>query len=55
MAETDYPHTDSSWPNSGDLISQQLARLPAEDRYKVMRGNAERLFNFTPAPIPAAA
>ncbi|HWW53988.1 MAG TPA: amidohydrolase family protein [Acidimicrobiales bacterium] len=52
--ETDYPHTDSSWPNSGDLISQQLASLSAQDRYKVMRGNAERLFNFTPAPIPAA-
>jgi predicted TIM-barrel fold metal-dependent hydrolase len=54
MAETDYPHTDSSWPNSGDLISQQLAGLPGDDRYKVMRGNAERVFNFTPAPIPAA-
>ena len=54
LAETDYPHTDSSWPNSGDLIGKQLASLPAEDRYKVMRGNAERLFNFTPAPIPAA-
>jgi hypothetical protein len=21
MAETDYPHTDSSWPNSGDLMA----------------------------------
>ena len=36
-------------------MSGQLAGLPAGDRYKVMRGNAERLFNFTPAPIPAFA
>jgi hypothetical protein len=55
MAETDYPHTDSSWPNSGDLMSGQLAGLSARDRYKVMRGNAEQLFNFTPAPIPVSA
>jgi hypothetical protein len=25
--------------------------LPARDRYKVMRGDAERLLNFIPAPI----
>ena len=55
LAETDYPHTDSSWPNSGDLMTGQLAGLSADDRYKVMRGNAERLFNFTPAPIPVSA
>jgi predicted TIM-barrel fold metal-dependent hydrolase len=54
LAETDYPHTDSSWPDSGDLMGRQLAGLSAEDRYKVMRGNAERIFHFTPASIPVA-
>jgi predicted TIM-barrel fold metal-dependent hydrolase len=52
MAEVDYPHTDSSWPDSATLMEDQLGSLTAEDRYKVLRGNAERVFNFTPAPIP---
>jgi predicted TIM-barrel fold metal-dependent hydrolase len=53
MAEVDYPHTDSSWPDSAELMGKQLVGLTVEERYKVLRGNAERLFRFTPAPIPA--
>jgi len=52
MVETDYPHTDSSWPNSGELLGKQIAGLSADDRYKVLRGNAEKVFHFTPAEIP---
>lgn len=55
MAEADYPHTDSSWPNSGAVISGQISAMSAADKYKVMRGNAERLFHFVPAEIPAGS
>ena len=48
MIETDYPHSDSTWPNCLDHAKKQLASLNDVDRYKIMRGNAERLFRFSP-------
>jgi predicted TIM-barrel fold metal-dependent hydrolase len=50
MIETDYPHSDSTWPHSLEHAKKQLAGLSEENRHKIMRGNAERLFRFTPAP-----
>jgi predicted TIM-barrel fold metal-dependent hydrolase len=55
MLETDYPHSDSTWPNCIDVAKKILADLPAETQYKIQRGNAERLFRFTPAEIPVPA
>jgi len=52
MIETDYPHSDSTWPGSRKLAKQRLGHLPADKQYKIMRGNAERLFRFTPAEPP---
>ncbi|HXY95237.1 MAG TPA: amidohydrolase family protein [Acidimicrobiia bacterium] len=52
MIETDYPHSDSTWPNCLEHAQKQLADLSDEHRYKIMRGNAERLFRFTPADPP---
>jgi predicted TIM-barrel fold metal-dependent hydrolase len=49
MIETDYPHSDSTWPHCLDHARKQLAGLSEVDRRKVMRGNAERLFRFVPA------
>jgi predicted TIM-barrel fold metal-dependent hydrolase len=53
MIETDYPHSDSTWPNCLEHAQKQLAGISPENRHKIMRGNAERLFRFTPAPDPA--
>ena len=52
MIETDYPHSDSTWPGSLKLAKERIGHLPAETQYKIMRGNAERLFRFTPAEPP---
>jgi predicted TIM-barrel fold metal-dependent hydrolase len=52
MIETDYPHSDSTWPNCLEHAKKQLANLSDADRYKIMRGNAERVFRFTPADSP---
>jgi predicted TIM-barrel fold metal-dependent hydrolase len=49
MIETDYPHSDSTWPNCLEHAKKQLEGLTDQNRYKIMRGNAERLFRFTPA------
>jgi len=54
MIETDYPHSDSTWPNSLEHAHKQLEGLSDVDRHKILRGNAERLFRFSPAPIPAS-
>jgi predicted TIM-barrel fold metal-dependent hydrolase len=55
MIETDYPHSDSTWPNSIEVAHKQLANFDDETKYKILRGNAERLFRFTPAPAPDRA
>ena len=48
MIETDYPHSDSTWPNCIEYAHKQLARrsLTDEEKYKILRGNAERLFRW---------
>ena len=40
--ETDYPHTDSTWPNSKEYVEKMLADFDDEVAYKVLRGNAIR-------------
>jgi hypothetical protein len=54
MIETDYPHSDTSWPDCIGGAHRQLAHnqlLTDEDKYKILRGNAERLFQFTPVDV----
>lgn len=46
MVETDYPHLDSSWPDSLEAVRSQISGLPELDQYDILRGNAERVFNF---------
>ena len=53
MIETDYPHSDSTWPNSIEFAHKQLDRFDDESKYKILRGNAERVFSFTPAEPPS--
>jgi len=55
MCETDYPHTDSTWPNCIDVVKKQIDHLSPEVQYKLLRGNAERLYRFTPAAPPVLA
>jgi predicted TIM-barrel fold metal-dependent hydrolase len=54
MIETDYPHSDSTWPDCIKHAHKQLdvVALTDEEKYKILRGNAERVFQFTPALTP---
>ena len=54
MYETDYQHSDTTWPDSIKLARERLdaANLSPEVQHKILRGNAERLYQFT-APVPA--
>ncbi len=53
MCETDYPHSDSTWPDCIGTAKRVVGHLPEEVQYKLLRGNAERLYRFTPADVPA--
>ncbi len=44
--ETDYPHTDTTWPFSRDEVEKMTASLTDEQRYKVVRGNAIRMLDL---------
>jgi predicted TIM-barrel fold metal-dependent hydrolase len=48
MIEMDYPHSDSTWPNSLPLALQQVAGLTREQQWQVLVGNAMRVHNFEP-------
>jgi hypothetical protein len=46
MVECDYPHGDSSWPHTRDLILDQVAHLRPDEQDKVLAGNARRVFGL---------
>jgi predicted TIM-barrel fold metal-dependent hydrolase len=51
MVETDYPHADSSWPDSQELFRRDLAHLPLDDVERLMFRNAAALYDH-PLPPP---
>ena len=56
MLECDYPHSDSTWPDTVALARTWLDGLPEETQHKITIGNAERVYDFTaadPATIDA--
>jgi predicted TIM-barrel fold metal-dependent hydrolase len=44
--ETDYPHTDTTWPNSKAYVEQLVADLDDKVAYKVLRGNAINMLSL---------
>ena len=46
MWSNDFPHPNSTWPNSQEAITRTLGHLPAEDQAKVLRTTAAELYNI---------
>ena len=46
--EVDFPHSDSTWPHTPEMLAPALAALDAEDIAKVTHRNAMRAFGFDP-------
>ena len=44
--ETDYPHTDTTWPFVREEVERMTAGLTDGQRYKVVRGNAIRMLDL---------
>jgi len=49
MLEVDYPHGDSTWPDTQDVVERLWGHLPAEDLRKLTHRNAAELFSW---PLP---
>jgi predicted TIM-barrel fold metal-dependent hydrolase len=49
MLECDYPHSDSTWPDTTKLASKWLGHLPEDVQDKITVSNACRVYNFEPA------
>jgi predicted TIM-barrel fold metal-dependent hydrolase len=49
MVEVDYPHADSTWPDTQRFLVERLADLPVEDQRRVTHLNAADLFSH---PLP---
>ena len=43
---SDFPHTDSTWPRSRQLIAEQAAHLNEAQHQAIFRDNTARLFNL---------
>jgi hypothetical protein len=46
--ECDYPHSDSTWPTSPEVLAPSLAGLPAGEVEQITHLNAMRLFRYDP-------
>jgi predicted TIM-barrel fold metal-dependent hydrolase len=55
LVESDYPHSDSTWPDTQPLLKQHLSVLSVEDQRKVCFENAAKLYRHPvpPNPLPA--
>ena len=42
----DFPHSDSTWPRSQELLSQHAAGLSEQQRADILRNNVRELFNL---------
>lgn len=47
MWGSDYPHVDSTWPCSIQVIEEMFEGVSEEDRDKITRGNVERLYRLS--------
>ncbi|MGE0878394.1 MAG: amidohydrolase family protein [Acidimicrobiia bacterium] len=46
MWATDYPHPDSTWPNSQAVLREHFEGVPADEVELIAAGNAARIYNL---------
>ena len=46
MWSSDYPHSDTTWPNSLDVIEEHLGGIPEDEKRKIVGENAAKLYNI---------
>jgi len=51
MWGSDYPHSESTFPRSREILAQILAGVPDDERVKIVGQNAARLYHFDVARL----
>jgi predicted TIM-barrel fold metal-dependent hydrolase len=51
--ECDYPHSDSTWPHSPELLGKSLSGISDDEIEKITHRNAMRAFQFDPFGVRA--
>jgi predicted TIM-barrel fold metal-dependent hydrolase len=46
MWGSDYPHAESTWPKSQEILDRILADVPAAEKAKIAGQNVARLYRF---------
>ena len=54
MWGSDYPHSESTFPQSRRILAEILAGVPDDEQAKIAGANAARLYGFDPARLMAA-
>jgi hypothetical protein len=49
LIESDYPHCDSTWPNTQSVVAHEIGSLPADDIARITWRNASELYRH---PVP---
>ena len=55
MWGSDYPHFDSTWPNSQAAIERNFEGVPDDEREMILGGNMIRLYNLQDVVEPYGA
>src|SRR5262249_27993702 len=51
MWGSDYPHSESTFPRSRDILAEILADVPAHEQAKIVGGNTARVYGFDVARL----
>jgi len=54
MWGSDYPHTESTFPRSREILDDIFADVPEEDRVRIASRNCAELYGFDVPPVTAA-
>jgi predicted TIM-barrel fold metal-dependent hydrolase len=54
MWANDFPHSDSTWPLSRELLAEHAAQLNPHERRRILRDNCVELFGLDAPERPAA-
>jgi predicted TIM-barrel fold metal-dependent hydrolase len=49
MWSTDFPHIVTRWPKSLELMEEQFAGVPADEKQAMVAGNAVKFFHLDAA------